>query len=329
VEVLITEIAPKIYVNRIPLPNFPIHALNSYIITSDSRALIIDTGFNTDVGREAVRAGIADLNINLNKTDVILTHMHPDHTGMANHLQGYGARIFIGKKDGSLINRVYSQNYKTPLEKLYETLSLEEDIMPTRSNDYGENTTEGVEFHYLTENSRINIGDFSFEVLDIPGHTPGHIGLYEKKYKLFFCGDHILENISPSVLFWGFEKNILGSYLNSLQKVYRLEIDYLFTAHHDIINDHQRRITQLFNTCTAHLEEIKEILKKGKGTPWEIASLVHWYEHADWNHFSKPHKFVAIGETLALLEHLTHQGHVTRHRQKTDLYYRINDVDKL
>jgi hypothetical protein len=34
-----------------------------------------------------------------------------------------------------------------------------------------------------------------------PGHSPGHIGLYERKHRLFFCGDHILDRITPNNTF--------------------------------------------------------------------------------------------------------------------------------
>ena len=33
------------------------------------------------------------------------------------------------------------------------------------------------------------IGDSQFEVLDLPGHTIGHIGFYFKKDDSLFCGD--------------------------------------------------------------------------------------------------------------------------------------------
>ena len=43
---MIQEIYKNIYLNTIRLPHTPLKALNSYIITDDNHALIIDSGFN-------------------------------------------------------------------------------------------------------------------------------------------------------------------------------------------------------------------------------------------------------------------------------------------
>ncbi|MCR2045192.1 MBL fold metallo-hydrolase [Anaerosalibacter massiliensis] len=60
---------------------------------------------------------------------------------------------------------------------------------------------ESIDFIPLEEGNKIEIGDYSFEVVDIPGHTPGHIGLYERDKKIFFCGDYVLDRITPNIAF--------------------------------------------------------------------------------------------------------------------------------
>ncbi|NLI91279.1 MAG: hypothetical protein GX434_03495 [Peptococcaceae bacterium] len=58
---MITEVYPNIYQNIIPLPNFPLKTVNSYMVISDIRNVIIDTGFNTEEGRNALMEGIKEL----------------------------------------------------------------------------------------------------------------------------------------------------------------------------------------------------------------------------------------------------------------------------
>lgn len=319
---LITEVYPSIYLNEIPLPNFPLTTVNSYIILSDKRNLIIDTGFNTEEGRNAILEGIQELNVNLRRTDLLLTHLHPDHVGMASFLQEKGVTVYIGKIDGHLINSTYSKKAKSQLEKLYEVLSHENDIMPTRANEYGNNSTEDVIFHFLQARELITVGEYSFEVMDIPGHTPGHIGLFERTHKLFFCGDHILEKISPSVMFWGYNQDILGFYINSLNKVNRLDIDYLFTAHFNIIRNHRDRISKLIFEYEERLAEIKNIMSEEEKSPLEVAVQVKWKVKMTWQGFSKTQKFSALGETLSFLEHLVHIGDIKRVNVGENLSYK-------
>lgn len=320
---MLKEVYPNIYLNEIPLPNFPLKSVNSYIILSGDQSIIIDTGFNTEEGREALRQGLEKLNIDLKKTKLLLTHMHPDHTGMASHLNEEGASVYIGEEDGALINQTYSQICKTSLEIHYEELAQEKDIMPTRTAAFGNNATDNIEFILLKENDRIEIGDYSFEVVEIPGHTPGHIGLYDRKHKLFFCGDHILERITPSILFWGYEVDIMGSYIKSLKKIFEMEIDYLFCAHFSIVRDHRARILQLLFQCEERLEEVQSVMKKGERTPREVAARLTWNVKETWENFSKMQKFLAFGETMAFLEHLVHQGIADRFDENGNVYYKL------
>lgn len=318
---LLTEVYPGIYLNEIPLPNVPLKAVNSYVIVSDQRNLIVDTAFNTEEGRKALIESLNELKVDPHKTDLILTHMHPDHVGMASYLQELGATVYISKIDGELINIVYSKTSKTPLEELYEIFTEQQNIAPMWDYEFGDNSTEFVDFHYLNEGDRIPVGDYIFEVVYTPGHTPGHIGLYEKSHKLFFGGDHILEHISPSVMFWGYEQDILGSYMSSLEKVQALAVDYLFTAHLDIIRDHRRRINELLFHCEKRLEETRSLTRNGKRTPKEIAALLRWNIKASWDDFTKTEKFLAIGETLTFLEHLTHKQELGRQNVDGNVYY--------
>ncbi len=162
------------------------------------------------------------------------------------------------------------------------------------------------------------------EVVDIPGHTPGHIGLYEASRKLFFCGDHILDEITPNITFWGFEQDILATYLRSLNKVREYDIDYLFTAHRKIIRDHQTRITELITHHDERLQEILDILQNGRKTTGEMAASMHWdLSYKTWEDFPHPQKWFASGEALSHLEHLVHIGRVERIEEDGAYYYKL------
>lgn len=320
---MITEVYPSIFKNEIPLPKNPLRAINSYIILTESRNLIIDTGFNTVECQTELMRGLEELNVDLNKTDLFVTHMHIDHSGLAPALKKRGVKtIYFSQIDGDLLNQTFERDifYK----KLNRILGFKDDNSSSFGKEFGTRPTEPLEFTALSEGSQLVLGDYCFEVVDIPGHTPGQIGLYEKTHKLFFCGDHILDEITPNITFWGFEQDILATYFKSLTKVYKYEIDYLFTAHRKIIRDHQKRITELLDHHDVRLKEILDILGEGRKTPGEMAASMHWdLSHKNWSDFPHPQKWFASGEALSHLEHLVHIGLVDRVEERGVFYYEL------
>lgn len=323
---MIEKVYHNIYRNEIPLPNNPLRAVNSYIILSKDRNLIIDTGFNCKPCRDALFNGIRELDIDLDKTDLLVTHLHSDHSGLAAALNKEGVKIYAGKIDGSMINKMTEMKYWENLESYIKMFDLEKDEI-SFSDHPGEKycPKKPIEFTPLDEGDTLDIGDYSFEIIDIPGHTPGHIGLYERSHKIFFCGDHILDRITPNIAFWGFEyEDILSVYFDSLKKVYEYDIDYLFTAHRNVVRDHKKRIDELFDHHQERLEEIMEIIKDGKMSVRDTAAKMHWSLRYDsWEDFPNPQKWFASGESMSHLEHLIAIGKAKKTSEKDILYYEL------
>ena len=309
---MITEVYPNIFKNEIPLPKNPLKSINSYIIISENRNLIIDTGFNTAQCQTELMRGLEELNIDLKITDLLITHMHTDHSGLAPVLKKQGVRaIYFSQTDGDLFNQTSQRDsFHHTLNQIF---GFKADRSLSFGKEFGTRLVEPLEFIPLFEGNELVLGEYCFEVVDTPGHTPGHIGLYERNHRLFFCGDHILDGITPNITFWGFEQDILATYMNSLNKVYEYNIDYLFTAHRKIIRDHQKRILELLDHHEERLEEVLTILRGGKKTASEMAASMHWdMSHKSWEDFPHSQKWFASGEALSHLEHLVHIGLVER-----------------
>ena len=78
---------PRIFQIDVPLPDNPLRNLNCYVVQDRGENLIIDTGFNRPECREALLAGLAELDANWEKTNLFLTHLHSDHTPYIPHNQ--------------------------------------------------------------------------------------------------------------------------------------------------------------------------------------------------------------------------------------------------
>ena len=323
--IVIEEVYPSIFKNEICLPKNPLKAINSYILSSENKNLIIDTGFNTEVCQTELMSGLEELNIDLTKTELFNTHMHVDHTGLSPVLKEHGVQtIYFSQLDGDMFNNSSRKGHLPQIVREFSELCGLTSDKPF-DKGFGRRLDKPLEFIPLSEGNEIVIGEYRFEVVDIPGHTPGHLGLYERKHKLFFCGDHILDEITPNITFWGFEQDILATYLTSLKKIYNYDIDYLFTGHRKIIRDHRQRINELLVHHDKRLKEVLTILKDGPKTASEVASYMTWdIDYKEWNDFPSSQKWFAAGEALSHLEHLLHTGLVGRNNKDgRHLYERL------
>lgn len=322
---MIRKVYKNTYLLELTLPNNPLKAINIYIIKGEDKSLIIDTGFNLEECKDKLLTALKNLEIEISNVELFITHLHSDHCGLAAMFKNLGCKVYAGHIDGRIINKMTEIEYWKEFGKQKIMLDLAKDNVSFYDHPgYRYCPKENVDFTYLDEGKSIQIGEYFFEVVNIPGHTPGHIGLYERKHKLFFGGDHILDQITPNIGFWGFEQNILGTYFNSLGKLYSYEIDYLFPAHRNIIRDHTRRINEIIFHHKDRLKEIITILGDGQLTVRDVASNMNWRIRASsWEEFPSPQKWFATLEAMAHLEHLYYINKLKKDIVDGKIYYKL------
>ena len=324
---MLEKLYPHIYLIRIPLPKNPLKVLNSYIVVSPDRSLIIDTGFNQMECQETLFNGIAELGLDLTKTDVLLTHRHSDHTGQASQLEKQGARIYAGHREAVAIQSMANPASWNGMSELVTLFGLHKyDISVNDHPGYKFRSEQISHITTLAEGDQLRYGDYTFSVVNIPGHTPGHIGLYEEKNLLFFGGDHILGSITPNITFWNFEQDSLAQYFSSLRKIREMDVDWVFTAHREMVLNHKGRIDELLGHHEKRLAEIMNILPGGRKSACEVASHMTWEIKAkSWEEFPKAQKWFATGESAAHLEYLYNTGRISRETVSGTMYYGLKE----
>lgn len=325
------KVYKNIYLKELPLPNNPLKYLNFYIIKGQEKSMIIDTGFNREDTKEDIMRIFKDLNLNPKNVILFLTHLHSDHTGLASYLEEMGLTIYASKIDGDLLNNSVKKSDSMWQDTIQQGIwqGLEEDQLDIEDHPgFKFRPTTHINFIPAIPGESIQIGEYNFKIIDLKGHTPGIVGLYEKEHKILFCGDHILGKITPNITFWGFQYgDVLGTYLKSLDRVYNMDIDYLFSSHRFLIDDHRERIEELYNHHAKRLEEARIALKKsGKSTVRTVTKQLHWdIRSKSWDEFPKSQKWFAAGEAHAHLEHLRALDEVTMEEDDGVLYYSIKE----
>jgi len=313
---MIEEVFSHIFRMEIPLPGNPLKAINSYLIQGKGRNLMIDTGMNRVECMEAMQASLRELQVDLKRTDFFITHLHADHLGLVSELAQEESKIYFNYPDTEIINN------PTHWEEMGASASKngfpESDIQGALSRHPGRkyHARQPLNLTFLKEGDLLRIGEYSFQCVETPGHTRGHMCLYEPRTKIFFSGDHILNDITPNISLWVENYNPLKQFLQSLDKIDGLQIDRVLPGHRRPFNDHRRRIAELKKHHELRNEEVIAILQKGKLNAYQVAGQMTWDIDCDrWEDFPLPQQWFASGEALAHLQYLQGEGRVLKETQ--------------
>jgi len=308
---MIEEILPNLYRIEIPLPNNPLRALNSYAIKSSERNLIIDTGWNEEPCMNAMQAGLKDLGIDIKKTDFFITHLHADHMGLLSRLDTERSTIYFNQPDADRINSGpvwdefldYARLNGFPEDEL-------QDVFRSHPG-FKFKSERRLPFHILKEDDTVAVGEYRFRCVATPGHTRGHMCLYEPEKKVFASGDHILRDITPTIQLWSDEWNSLEEYLASLDKVYKYDVELVLPGHRSIFKNCWERIEELKDHHQERLREIISILESGPQNAFQVTSQMSWnITYDSWDLFPVSQKWFAIGEAISHLRYLEAKGTV-------------------
>ena len=303
---------PDIYEIRVELPDNPLQYLNSYVIKGKTRNLVIDTGFNRPACRASLCAGLNALDIDLQKTDLFLTHLHADHTGLVGLFAGQGCPIYMHPVDYQyLCDSENGSTWQFTEDNFMREGMPAEDIKMQFSNQ-ARTYSPKINFpiHAVRDGEMLYWADMELQVIHTPGHTKGQCCLYLPVQQIFFTADHILFDITPNIQVWSNMKDALDQYFQSLDKVRDLPVQLALPGHRKGSTEISKRITAIKAHHARRLQEVQAIVTAHPGwTAFEIAPHMTWSMRGkQWHEFPPTQKWFAMGETLAHLEYLLHHG---------------------
>ena len=156
-------------------------AENTYLLTEEGQALIIDPGFLEDSEYQKVKTQIDDQDLEL--FAVVLTHAHVDHVlGLQRVVDDFDIPVYLSDKDRYLWNNFGSQAAMFGFTS--DGFSFDPEVLP------------------VTESW--SLGNFSFDVRYTPGHAPDHVSLYSEADDIVIAGDALFrEGIGRTDLYKG------------------------------------------------------------------------------------------------------------------------------
>ena len=184
--------AQNIKTIKLRLP-FKLGSVNCYLVEIDTGFILIDTG-SSNMRAELVRAlesaGCRSADLKL----ILITHGDFDHTGNAAYLRKkYATEIAMHADDLGMAEHGDMLANRKNTTLLYRIVAF----LTSRLMGYGETERFAPDF-YINEGDRLSEYGFDADILSIPGHSQGSIGILTSTGDLF-CGDLFENTTKPGL----------------------------------------------------------------------------------------------------------------------------------
>lgn len=204
--------------------------MNCFVLTDNERSLVIDPGMDHEMCLQAVRIGLAELGVNLEKTDFFITHHHLDHFGLIGRLMKKGSMIYASGAEALSVEKIASRAILPILARLLRAMGFPEEdpeeVLPELLGDEYRLVNQWP-FCCLEDGAVIERGGRRFRCIVAPGHSPGHMCLHQADSSLLIAGDVF----SPVLQFFSGAGNPLRDQLDSFAELRSLEPRVVLPGH--------------------------------------------------------------------------------------------------
>lgn len=310
----ITYITDDIVQVQIPLP-YALNIVNCYLLQGDDGWTMVDSGLNTPPAQSQWKSALNYLNITPDDIEkIVISHMHPDHFGMAGWWQTLVESpipVYVPIGEKQQMDMFYDSDNADDF--YYWLVMGGMDESHSRAVADGFNQTRNVAKPYpiqqdfIYPDQTIMLGSRPFKMIHTPGHSDGQLIFYNEADELLLSGDHVLMKITPNVGTWPqTEPNPLGRFMDSLQSLTDLNVKQALPGHKWLITDWQGRIEEIIAHHELRLIHTLDVMDGDTQTVYDISRKVFPIDR-----FSLHEMRFAMAETLAHLDLLEIQGKVT------------------
>lgn len=313
----VTEIADGVLWLRFSLPMTGLNHINLYLLKDRDEWVVVDTGIGSKVTKAQWEDYFENLMGGRPVNKVIVTHLHPDHVGLAGWMKRkFDCPLFMTRGEYFLCRLLAADTGReAPPEGIafYKKAGLtaeQIELYKRRFGGFGKAiSTMPQSYDRMQEGDILNINGRDWHIIIGSGHSPEHACLYCPELKICLSGDQILPNISSNVSVWPTEPegNPLEEWIISCHKLKAaLPEDTLIGPAHGIpFRGAHKRLEKLISHHEKALNRLAEFCQTPR-LATEVYSVLFRRGINDGN------RLMAVGEAVSHLNCLKQRGVVRR-----------------
>lgn len=176
---------------------------NVYFVQSGTAWVLIDAAWAGD-SQQIKQAAESLFGANANPAAIVLTHIHPDHSGSARALaRMWNVPVYVHPDEMPLASGQLIPEYFNPLDRWLVAPLMR--LMPRRMTRSMLEEASLVDVARAFEPSAGVPGLADWQCIPTPGHTPGHVAFFRERDGVLIAGDAVLMVNLNSL--WDFVRN--------------------------------------------------------------------------------------------------------------------------
>ncbi len=312
------QVAPGVLWLRMPL-FLQLNHINLWALEDGDGWTVVDTGMHNSAALDIWSSWLAGPLAGRPVKRVLVTHMHPDHIGMAGWLtRQFDCHLWITQLEYLMCRTLVADTHRDAPDdalRFYRQAGWEEAAIEQYQKRFG-NFGRMIDrlpdsYHRLMDGDTLTIGSNTWQVVVGQGHSPEHACLYCADLKLFISGDQVIPRISSNVSVHPTEPDAdpLAGWMSSIDKLLALiPSDVLvLPSHNEPFHGLHHRLNRLKSSQLTALDRLRQTLARPCRAVDVFSAL-----------FSRPISSedgvlygLATGEAIAHLNYLVHAQEVS------------------
>jgi len=303
-------VAPGVRLIALPLP-IALRIINAYLIEGPGGWALVDTGLHTEEAEHALRSALGESSVELSDVArVFVTHVHPDHIGMAGTLERAGAEVVMHGPEAEHARRLWGGTNELIdiAARWFAGHGMPRDVDDQMREAWmamGRRVDPLAEIEHAADGDAIDLAGRPMRVVWTPGHTDHHACLFDESDGTLYGGDHVLPHITSNISLYPWSRDDpLADFLGALRAVRRLPVKRVLPAHGEPFDDLAARVDELARHHEVRLERVRELTRGRERDAYAICrDLFPVLRNAHEERF-------ALAETLAHLRYLERRAKV-------------------
>jgi glyoxylase-like metal-dependent hydrolase (beta-lactamase superfamily II) len=308
------RVAEGVWAIGIPRPSGG-DAARLYAIDESDGVYLVDAGWSSPASSACFRSGLEEAGLGLDRVKgVLLTHLHPDHCGLANEIRAETG-AWVAANPLEVAAATYRHGPDAPfLSDLSRWLpaagvpGAEAEFLIAARRSIGDDAPVLALDREISDGDVVRLGGRELVALLTPGHSAGHLCFLDRRLGQLFAGDVVLPERLPPVGSYSLDvaHDPIARFFESLDRVAALDGALILPGHGDAFTGPRADAERIRAHHERRMGALLDFLDERPATLWEATLAAPWTR--PWRELAPFAQLLALGKVNAHLGALVNRG---------------------